>query len=206
MAYRGLRKALRSGVLKPGDRIVEATIAQQLDVSRTPVRDALRRLESEGLIEYEARVGLVVTKLNQRAVSELYEMREILEGTAARLFSRYASDLEVTRLLEFAALEKQLQGDPDALARNNHNFHVHIYRGAHNRFLERSLNAVNASLWLLGQSQMFAPARAKQAMLEHAELARAIERRDSDLAETLARQHVRSAEIERFKTLFPEPD
>src|SRR6185503_914225 len=105
-AYQELRNALRSGVLKPGDRIMEVPIAEQLNVSRTPVRDAIRRLESEGLLEHESRSGLVVATLDRRAVAELYEMREVLEGTAARLFTRHASDIEVDHLLELVEMEK----------------------------------------------------------------------------------------------------
>src|SRR5688572_31431841 len=74
-AYQKLRDALKHGALKPGDRIMEVPIAQQLNVSRTPVRDAIRRLESEGLLEHEPRAGLVVATLDRRAVAELYEMR-----------------------------------------------------------------------------------------------------------------------------------
>lgn len=205
-AYQRLREALRSGVLKPGDRIIEASIAEQLDVSRTPVRDAIRRLESEGLLEHEPRAGLVVTRLDRRAVGELYEMREVLEGTAARLFTRHASDLEVDALMELVRREKDLQGNAAELATHNHQFHVQIHRGAHNRFLEKALQAVNSALWLLGQSQMFVPHRAKQALEEHAELARAIQKRDPELAESVARKHVRSAQVERLKTLFPQSD
>lgn len=206
LAYQKLRDALRNGVLKPGDRIIEASIAGQLDISRTPVRDAIRRLESEGLLEYEPRAGLIVTKLDRRAVGELYEMREVLEGTAARLFTRHASDVEVQHLLEFVKQEQQLQGNSEELANHNHQFHVQIHRGAHNRFLEKALQAVNSSLWLLGQSQMFLPHRAKAALTEHRELAKAIQKRDADLAESLARKHVRSAQIERLRTLFPQSD
>lgn len=206
LAYQKLRDALRNGVLKPGDRIIEASIAQQLDISRTPVRDAIRRLESEGLLEHEARAGLIVTKLDRRAVGELYEMREVLEGTAARLFTRHASDVEVQHLMELVKNEQQLQGKPEELANHNHEFHVQIHRGAHNRFLEKALQAVNSSLWLLGQSQMFLPHRAKAARGEHAELARAIQKRDADLAESLSRKHVRAAQIERLRTLFPKAD
>lgn len=205
-AYQKLRDALRSGVLKPGDRIIEASIAEQLAISRTPVRDAIRRLESEGLLDYEPRAGLIVTKLDRRAVGELYEMREVLEGTAARLFTRHASDLEVEHLLELVEQERQLQGRSEELAQHNHHFHVQIHRGAHNRFLEKALQAVNSSLWLLGQSQMFLPHRAKTALAEHTELAKAIQKRDADLAESLSRRHVRSAQVERMRTLFPQSD
>ena len=204
LAYQKLREALRNGVLKPGDRIIEASIAEQLDISRTPVREAIGRLESEGLLEYGPRAGLVVTNLDRRAVGELYEMREVLEGTAARLFTRHASDVEVQHLLEFVKEEQQLQGNSEELANHNHQFHVQIHRGAHNRFLEKALAAVNSSLWLLGQSQMFLPHRAKAALAEHTELAKAIQKRDPDLAEAVARKHVRSAQIERLRTLFPQ--
>jgi DNA-binding GntR family transcriptional regulator len=139
-------------------------------------------------------------------VGELYEMREVLEGTAARLFTRHASDLEVGHLLELVEQEQQLQGRSEDLAQHNHHFHVQIHRGAHNRFLEKALQAVNSSLWLLGQSQMFLPHRAKAALAEHTELAKAIQKRDADLAESLSRKHVRSAQIERMRTLFPQSD
>lgn len=205
-AYQKLRDALKTGALKPGDRIMEVPVAEQLNVSRTPVRDAIRRLESEGLLEYEPRAGLVVTTLDRRAVAELYEMREVLEGTAARLFTRHSSDLEVEHLLELVKKEQKLQGSPQELATHNHQFHVQIHRGAHNRFLEKALEAVNSSLWLLGKSQMLLPHRAKGAFAEHMELAKAIQKRDADLAESLARKHVRSAQAERMRTLFPHTD
>ena len=205
-AYQKLRDALKSGALKPGDRIMEVPMAEQLNVSRTPVRDAIRRLESEGLLEHEPRSGLVVATLDRRAVAELYEMREVLEGTAARLFTRHSSDVEVEHLLELVREERRLQDSPEELANHNHRFHVQIHLGAHNRYLEKALEAVNSSLWLLGKSQMLMPHRAKTALSEHMELAKAIQKRDADLAESLARKHVRSAQAERMRTLFPQPD
>ena len=79
-----------------------------------------------------------------------------------------------------------------------------MHRGAHNRYLEKSLSAVNDSMWLLGKSQMLLPHRAKTALAEHRELMAAIRKRDPDLAEAAARRHVRSAQKERLKQLFPE--
>ena len=204
-AYQRLRDALRSGVLKPGDRIMEVPIAKQLSVSRTPVRDAIRRLEAEGLLEHEPRAGLVVASLDRRGAAELYEMREVLEGTAARLFTRHASEIEVEHLLELVAMEKTLKSG-DELAAHNQRFHVHIHRGAHNRYLEKALQAVNSALWLLGKSQMLLQHRAKAALTEHEELAKAVQKRDADLAEAVARRHVRSAQAERMRNLFPYSD
>ena len=202
-AYRELRDAIQQGALKPGHRIIENDVAGWLKVSRTPVRDAIRRLESEGMLEHEPRDGLIVTRLDRQAVMDLYVMREVLEDTAARLCARHASDMEILELSDLVKLEHELQGDPEALARHNRRFHEAVHRGAHNRYLEKSLSAVNNSMALLGKSQMLLPHRAKAALTEHAEIARAIQKRDPDAAAEAARKHVRAAQRERLKLLFP---
>jgi DNA-binding GntR family transcriptional regulator len=204
LVYQKLREAIRAGELKPCQRVMEVEIAGRLEVSRTPVREALRRLESEGMLALEARTGLVVASISRQAMLELYVMREVLEGTAARLCARNASDIELLELNELVRREAKLGDDLDARARQNRQFHEAVHRGAHNRYLEKSLSAVNDSMWLLGPSQMLIPGRAKEAALEHAELFAAIERRDADASEEIARRHVRSARAERLKQLFPE--
>jgi DNA-binding GntR family transcriptional regulator len=207
LVYAELREAIRSFRLKPGERILETEVAGSLKVSRTPVRDAIRRLESEGMLTHEPRVGLVIAKLDERAVVELYTVREVLEGTAARLCARHASDMEVMGLTELLKREQQLQGDFAALAAHNQRFHEAIRNAAHNRFLLKSLNAVNDSMGLLGRSQMLLAHRAKTALAEHSEIVRAIQKRDADAAEAANRKHVVAAQRERVKSLFPvEPD
>jgi DNA-binding GntR family transcriptional regulator len=205
-AYRRLRDAIRQGELKPGQRIMEIEMADWLRVSRTPVRDAIRRLEAEGMLRHEPRNGLVVASLDRQAVMELYVMRETLEGTAARLCARHASDMEVMDLVELVERERGLQGHVEALPRHNRLFHEAIHRGAHNRYLEKSLAAVNDSMGLLGNPLMLLPHRAQAALDEHADIARAIERRDPEAADEAARRHVRAAQRERLKRLFPETE
>jgi DNA-binding GntR family transcriptional regulator len=204
LVYRKLREAIERGDLKAGQRVMEIEVADWLAVSRTPVREALRKLESEGMLAVEPRNGLVVASLTRQATMELYVMREVLEGTAARLCARHASDLEIVELGELVRREGELQSNPEALVKLNRLFHETVHRGAHNRYLEKSLAAVNDSMWLLGKSQMLLPARAKSAKLEHAELYAAISRRDPEAAEVAARKHVRSAQQERLRQLFPE--
>jgi DNA-binding GntR family transcriptional regulator len=203
LVYRKLRDAIARGELKPGERVMEVEVAAWLDVSRTPVRDALRRLESEGMLAVEPRTGLVVKSITREAMLELYVMREVLEGTAARLCARHASDVEVMELEDITRREERLQGDYEALARLNRTFHDAIHRGAHNRYLEKSLSAVNDSMCLLGKSQMLIPERAREAKNEHAELFGAIRERNPDAAEAIARSHVRSAQKQRLRQLFP---
>ena len=201
-AYQAIRTAIERGSLKPGQRVMEAEIGQWLGISRTPVREALRRLETEGMLEIEPRVGLVVASLSRQAVMELYAMRELLEVTAAGLCARNATQLEIVELGELVRRETHLKDDADALVQHNRRFHDAIHHGAHNRYLTKSLNAVNDSMWLLGPSQMRLPHRAKQALREHALLFAAIEKRDRAAAEAAARAHVRGAQEERMKMLF----
>jgi DNA-binding GntR family transcriptional regulator len=204
LVYRRMREAIQQGALRAGQRIMEIEVADWLKVSRTPVREALRRLENEGMLSLEPRTGLVVASLSRQSMLELYVMREVLEGTAARLCARHASDLEIMELEELVKREERLQGTFEELAQHNRLFHEAVHRGAHNRYLEKSLSAVNDSMWLLGKSQMLLPHRAKTALAEHRELMIAIRKRDPDLAEAAARRHVQSAQKERLKQLFPE--
>jgi DNA-binding GntR family transcriptional regulator len=201
--YRRLRDAIQQGEFKSGHRVMEIEIADWLKVSRTPVRDAIRRLESEGMLEHEPRIGLVVVRLDRQAVMELYVMRETLEGTAARLCARHAADMEIQDLVDLVERERQIQGNLEALPGHNKRFHQAIHRGAHNRYLEKSLAAIN-DLGLLGSPLMSLPHRAQAAVAEHAQIVEAVQRHDPDAAEEAARKHVRAAQRERLKRLFPE--
>lgn len=202
--YLQLRQALTSGALRAGERVMEVEVADWLQVSRTPVREALRRLESEGLLRVEPRLGLVVASISREAMLELYVMREVLEGTAARLCALQATGVDLMELDELIRREQKLQGDAPALARHNRLIHEAVHRGAHNRYLERSLAAVNDTMFLLGPSQMLLPERARTACVEHAQIVKCIQARDADAAEAAAREHVRSAQRQRLKQLFPE--
>ncbi len=204
LVYRELRDALASGALKPGQRVMETEVAEWLEVSRTPVRDALRRLESEGMLTVEPRMGLVVASISRQAMLELYVMREVLEGTAARLCAQHASDTEIMELQALVEREARLQGNHSELARHNRLFHDAIHRGAHNRYLEKSLAAVNDTMHLLGPSQLLVQERASESQREHAELFEHIRDHDPDAAEAAARRHVRSARQQRLRNLFPD--
>jgi DNA-binding GntR family transcriptional regulator len=203
LAYSRLHSAIQAGTFEPGKRLMETEVADWLKMSRTPARDAMRRLENEGLLVHEPRLGLVIATLDHGAVMELYAMREVLEGTAARLAARHASDLEVTQLLELVAVEKKLKGKFSELADHNQRFHRALRQAAHNRFLLRALTTVRDSMGLLGKSQMTLPHRAAAAVKEHEQIVRAIEKRDPAGAEEAARAHVRAAQRERIKSFMP---
>lgn len=199
-AYCALRDAIQDGVLKPGQRIREIDLCDWLKMSRTPVREALRHLQSEGMIEAKAG-GLAVVSLDLRAVSELYDLRESLEGTAAALAARYADPIEITLLQSMIEARREWPKDPGEQARRNKTFHEQLYRAAHNRFLLKSLQGLRYSMVLLGPTTLALPARADAAWEEHKEIVVAIAAHDPARAEAAARSHIRAGYKERVRAM-----
>lgn len=201
-AYQHIRQAIQEHRLKPGDRLREAELAEAVGVSRTPLREALARLESDGLIANDPARGLVVTRLDYNMVSELYYMREVLEGTAARLAAQHASDVELTILDEICEQYRRSIGDGAALELRNRQFHEALYRCAHNRYLVRTLQGLHDALALLGESTLHDKARAENTQAEHEAIIRAIKERNPEAAEQATRAHIRNAQFERVKREF----
>jgi DNA-binding GntR family transcriptional regulator len=171
-------------------------------MSRTPVRQAIQRLEAEGLLTLAPRAGLIVTQVDADLVSELYAMREVLEGTAARLAAESASAADLLILQEMVQTEARSPWNSILAAEANRRFHAAVYGSAKNRFLLKSLSAVHDSLALLGRSTLANKARAAQAAVEHAKIIAAIVKRNPALAESLMRQHIRASYHERIRLLF----
>ena len=192
-SYAVLHREIVAGRFAPGRRMREIELSEWLGVSRTPLRQALSRLEVEGLLVMTPRTGLVVASLDEEATGELYEMRETLEGAAAALAARHASPREVAVLKEMVATEAKLPRDPEMRAQHNLAFHRAIYAAAHNRFLVKSLHALHDSIALLGPTTFAAPGRPEKAQREHARIAEAIAGHDPKRAEAEGRAHVRNA-------------
>jgi len=171
----------------------EAELAKQLGLSRTPVREALGRLESDGLVTNDSGRGLMVAELDHSMVNELYFMREVLECAAARLAARHASDVEIATLREIADRDAALLGHAQQLAANNRFFHDMLYRCAHNRYLLKNLNALHESLALLGPTTLLTPGRPESSARQHQALVEALEQRDPERAEQVIREHIREA-------------
>lgn len=200
-AYDMLVAAIQDGTLGPGDRLREVELAGWMKVSRTPVREALGRLESEGLVERDAYRGMIVARLDAAMVTELYYMREVLEGTAAGLAARHATDAEIATLRAIADRDRGTR-DPAALAQNNRLFHDALYRAAHNRYLVKTLSTLRQSMALLGQTTLAMPGRSATALEEHRRLIRALEKRDAEAATKAAREHIRAAYTARMEQLL----
>lgn len=200
-AYARLLEAIRSGELAPGTRLTETDIAQWLNISRTPVREAIRRLEADGLVNHLPRAGALVRQLSCSEIMELYEVRVVLEGTAARLAARSASELEIEELAAVNTEMEQAEGDGARLFEQNRQFHAALIDAARNRYLMKSLNAVQTTLLILGPSTLAESGRAREAVVEHQAVIEALRRRDGAAAETLMRQHMESALRTRLRLL-----
>ena len=214
-AYGQIRKAIQTGNLKPGTRITESKIAGWLSMSRTPVREALFRLEAEGLLTRQPRLGLTVTKLNYQAVVELYAMRAVLEGTAARFAAHHASEAEVETLRNIVQKERAAPPPNETTttaaaaataARLNRQFHHILYQAAHNRYLLESLKALSNAMALLGNTTLALPGRHAEALDEHQTIIDAVQAKDGDAAELAARSHIQAAQRNRLKMLLEQSD
>ena len=200
VVFRSLRGDLRAGLYRPGDRLREEEVARRLGVSRTPVREALGRLVAKGLLEAAGGRGLTVRSLTIPEVLELYAMREILEGSAARLTAQHASPAEIQALADLEGLF-EAQSDAPALARINRAFHEAIFRMARNRYLNGSLEELQDAIALLGPTTLSVAGRPQVAVEEHRAIVQAIAERDAGRAEAVARSHIQHALRSRLTLL-----
>lgn len=200
--YDSLRDAIWEGRFAHGERIREEEIAGVLGVSRTPVREALQRLQQRGLLVVGPGRGLVVAQLTKQQVFELYAMREILEGSAARFAARHANEAEIEILYRLQRELAESADDALALIKLNRRFHQAIYEAAHNQYLLETLGTLNDSMALLHSTTFRVPSRRPETDEEHRRIVAAIEKRDPDIAEQAAREHTRQAQRTRFDSLF----
>jgi DNA-binding GntR family transcriptional regulator len=197
-AYSMILEAIDVGTYRPGDRLVESELAERFGVSRTPVREALQRLETQSLLTRDGR-SLIVASLDHNQTAELYVVRGELEGLAARLAARHATEEEVRVLREMVEADNQLIGDPAALARSNRRFHKQIHLSSHNRYLVQQLDLLYRSMALMATTSLAAEGRGALAQAEHDKIVSMIEARDEDGADEALRSHISVAFVTRLK-------
>ncbi len=197
-AYSMILEAIDIGTYRPGDRLVESELAERFGVSRTPIREALQRLETQSLLMRDGR-SLIVASLDHNQMAELYVVRGELEGLAARLAARHATAEEVRVLREMVDADNALAGNPNALARANKRFHKQIHLASHNRFLVQQLDLVHRSMALMATSSLAVEGRGEIAQAEHDRIVQMIEARDEDGADEALRTHISVAFMTRLK-------
>ncbi|HET7155028.1 MAG TPA: GntR family transcriptional regulator [Hyphomicrobiaceae bacterium] len=206
-AYLKLREMIFSGRLHPNDRLVESDLAEQLNVSRTPVREALHKLISEGLVAEAPRKGYVVAEFSPEFIIDNYTVREVLEGLAARLAAQNASELEVMQLeVELDAIaEASRANDVATVADHNMNFQMLIAKASRNVVLGSVLATLQDRLRMLRGYNFHVKGRREEAIKEQRELLGAVRARDGERAEHLAKSHVRNARQVRLTALSRRP-
>lgn len=199
LVYRAVLEAIQAGDLKPGQRVSEARIAARLNISRTPAREALQRLQFDGLLQLAPRRGLIVRMIDQQTLAEVFAAREVLDRSLAELAAANGSGPELAMILSHAESEVDVVSDADAMFAHNVVFHDLIRRAAHNQFLERFSRGLQELVAAdLRGSTMVLSGRPAAVVREHRDLAKAIARRDVEGAGAAAAAHVRSAHRARL--------
>lgn len=206
----GLRVAIAGQRFVPGQRLREKEICSLTGASRTAVREALRQLESEGLVEVIPHRGPIVAEMTLRDAEEIYELRMALEGLAARLFARKASTGEMATLratVELIAHADGTQGadtaEPLSLKRR---FYDILLAGAGNELVQKSLAGLLSRVTVLRATSLGQPGRLGRTVEELRAILTAIESRDEDAAEAACRAHVLAAARVAIATMGGDPD
>ena len=199
--YQQLINAIEKGDLRPGDRMLETELASRFGVSRTPIREAIRRLETDGLVVHKPRIGAVVRVLTQQEIVELYEMRIVLEATAAQMAAKHCSNAETRTLHDLNDQMLAHSKDPFAVATLNRKFHTCIFNAARNRFLAQSYNSLSYSLILLGKTTLETDERVQNVYAQHEAIIGALISGDTEIASEVMHLHMETSLDHRLKVL-----
>ncbi len=192
-----LRDAIITGEIKQGSKLSETRLAKELDVSRGPLREAIRRLEGMNLIEHVPQQGARVVKLNKTLILQIYEAREALESKIASLAAINMSSKEIDELHRSLDVQtNHMREHKSAIisAESDYFFHEQVIRGGKNKVIERALlKEIYNLIKMFRYQNSFANTSHANALIEHRQIAYAIEQRDAVLAEITMRQHIMRA-------------
>lgn len=192
--FRKLREDILSGFYQENDELREITIGEELGVSRTPVREALRQLELEGLVRIIPNKGAYVTGISAKDVRDIYRIRSMLEGMCARWATENITDQQIEELEEIILLSEfhlHKKGEQkEQVAQLDGKFHKVLYEASDSRILEHVLSDFHKYVQMARTRSVGAGDRAEKSIAEHRGILEAIKLRDADLAEKLANEHI----------------
>jgi DNA-binding GntR family transcriptional regulator len=201
VCYEYLISKMQRGELVSGMSVTEQGVADELGISRTPAREALRRLESDGLFVSEPRFGMKIRELGYIETLELYEAREALEMAAVEICAEKISGIEIA---ELEILQEQMVGsvrDPNRMASLNYAFHKALLNAAKNRYLTMSFEAIHKTLAILGATTLANTERAEESLIEHQNLIERLKLRDKEGARTIMGRHLSNAKRIRLRQI-----
>lgn len=196
LVLEAIREAIVNGTLKPRERLMEIQLAEELGVSRTPIREALRKLELEGFIVMVPRKGAYVADLTFKDIADVFEIRAALEGLAAGLAAERITDEELENMerLLVEKAEAIAEKDIEKLVAADTKFHEVLYQASRNQRLSAIISNLRVQIQRFRTLSLSYPGRSKQSLEEHRLIVEAIQSRDVQAAHQAAQDHIENAE------------
>ena len=196
MVFESLREAIISGRLKPSERLMEMQLADEMGVSRTPVREAIRKLELEGFVVMIPRKGAFVSGISVKDIVDVFEVRAALEALAAGLAAERitSEELEALERTLVQASELTEREDLNAIVEIDVNFHELIFKACRNERLVQIVTHLKDQIHQFRTTSLSQPGRSKNTLGEHRAIVEAISDRNVEMAQELAREHIEYAE------------
>jgi DNA-binding GntR family transcriptional regulator len=193
--FKEIEQAILNGAFAPGDSLTELRLSAELGVSRTPVREALRQLELEGLVRTIPNKGVTVVGVSEKDIDDIYTIRTSIEGLAARWAAEHITDEEIAALREVVELQEYYVSRGDALQvwHLDTRFHGLIYECCRSRPLRHTLSSFHHYIQKARALSFKTAARARAAVQEHRDILEAIAKRDANTAEAMTAAHIRNA-------------
>lgn len=196
LVLEAIREAIINGNLKPRERLMEIQMAEELGVSRTPIREALRKLELEGFIVMVPRKGAYVADISTKDIADVFEIRASLEGLAAALAAERVTEEELEFMERCLVIKAEAiaTADFEKLVDIDTKFHEAIYKASRNERLVTIVNNLREQIQRLRTTSLSVPGRMYQSLKEHRAIVEAIQSRDISLARQVAQDHIENAE------------
>lgn len=204
MVFESLREAIILGKLRPGERLMEIQLAEEMGVSRTPVREAIRKLELEGFVVMVPRKGAYVAGISVKDIVDVFEVRAALEGLAAGLAAERITGDEMDHLERSLLKINKMEENLDTIVEGDTSFHALIYQASRNQRLVQIITHLQEQIQRFRMTSLSQPGRVKIALDEHKMIVEAISDRNIELAQNLAREHIENAEQSLLNALREE--
>lgn len=208
LVFQALKEAIIGGELKPGERLMEVQLAEEMGVSRTPVREAIRKLELEGLVVMIPRKGAYVSDITIKDAAEFFEIRWALEGLAAALAAERITDEEIEELERVSQEVKKAaeKTDIEALIEKDAEFHKILFNATRNDRLAQMIKNLKEQLHRFREKSFANPKRVRNTIKEHQKIIDALKSRDAQKAEILTKEHIKKTEYNVMSVLRKQRD
>jgi DNA-binding GntR family transcriptional regulator len=199
--FNQLQNDILNGKYQPGDSLIELRLTEELGVSRTPIREAIRQLELEGLVQSIPNKGAIVKGISAKDIEDIYTIRMMIEGLAARWATEKITPQELEELKEALEFEEfyTIRNDSGHLMKFDSRFHDIIFKASKSMPLMHTLSTFHHYVQRARNASFSSPGRAQKALEEHKAILQAIMEKDSEKAEKLTTEHVRNASINLLK-------